>query len=439
MIKYKVRPTSKKLVKRANSKQPVRNYNFNAFGSSTLPDYSFEAVDTLVDEDPVADGAIQHFIDKVMEGDYNILKKNDFAYDRALENDLRYNHAWDTKIIRRIAKVGKLYKNVFVEIVRGIDGVTPTDYNVLDSLNIDVQMKTNGDPTLYRSKKPDEGTGNYAEWQPKNIIWLKFDAKDNGWAPVNIKTLYTVLMQKYYINRFVSWAWQTGQYRVVHNFKTTNDDVIQDFVAYNSKSDTDFTQPFLAGGEYVHDLLRDMKEIESLTEYLKYLDNQTVINLRVPPIDAGIPETSGRSNADAQSNNLNTHIKSFKKVVQDGMNELFKKTNRGTNIFVFAPVDKFEEKLIFENVQMLKGAGMTDQALREYMRDKGIVFETKQLFNKPEEMGTKDPEAAPSRQRKPEGSANAKIGTGTQGTTREDQLVKRAFDSYEPSDQWAEY
>ena len=91
---------------------------------------------------------------------------------------------------------------------------------------------------------------------------------------------------------------------------------------------------------------------------------------------------------------------------------------------------------------MMKSINMTDEAIKEYMRDKGIVFEAKQLFDIPEPVAvpgaSPDPEAAPSRERKGEGEANAKIGTGNESTTREDQLVKKAFD-IEPSDQWRHY
>ena len=120
------------------------------------------------------------------------------------------------------------------------------------------------------------------------------------------------------------------------------------------------------------------------------------------------------------------------------MNELFTKTGRGNSIWIYAPVDKFEVKLILENVRIMKSISMTDKAVREYMLDNGIVFETKMLFDKPVEAPSTDPEAAPSRERKGEGAANAKIGTGTQGTTKDSQLVKKAYD-YDIAEQWRFY
>jgi len=428
-----------KLVKRAHSKQTLPDYYWNSSGATVLPDFSFDEVMNLIDNDPVATGATQQFIDKVVEGEYSIVNWKTKKNDEATENNLRYKHKFDSEILRMAAKVGKLFKNVFLEIVRESDGITPKAYNILDSKNVDPQTQPNGDPLKYRTKLPNPSTGEYGEWSAKDIIWMKFDKIGNGWAPVDIKALYTVLMQKRFINRFITWAWQTGQYRVIHNFKTTNDDVVQDFVAYNSKVDNDFTKPFLVSGDYIHSMLRDVKEFENIEAFLKYLDNQILILLRVPPIDAGVPDASGRSNADAQSNSFSTHIQSFKQVITDGINEMFQKTNRGTSAMLFGPADRFSEKMVFEVCLTMKQIGFTDTAIEEYLYNKGMVWDTSKLFEPLEDtkIGNKFDESSqlpedlskyPSRTTKSEGESSKSIGSGSQATTREDQLTKRAFD-----------
>lgn len=432
-----------KLVKRAQSKQSLTDYYWNSFGATVLPDFDFDEVMTLIDTDPVASGAVQHFVDKVMEGEWSIVNWKTKKYDEATENKLRYEHKFDSEILRMTAKIGKLFKNVFLEIVREADGVTPKAYNILDSKNVDPQTKPNGDAISYKTKKPNPSTGEYGEWSARDIIWMKFDKLNNGWAPVDIKALYTVLLQKRFINRFISWAWQTGQYRVIHNFKTINDDVVQDFIAYNSKVDNDFTKPFLASGDYTHSMLRDVKEFENIEAFLKYLDNQILILLRVPPIDAGVPDASGRSNADAQSNSFNTHINSFKQVIKDGVNEMFRKVNKGTNAIVFGPSDRFAEKMVFDVCLKMKQVGFTDDAIEEYLFDKGMVWATKQLFEKYEDPkgGNKydlppgnnnvpeDLSKYPSRETKADGEASQFIGAGQEASTRQDQLTKRSFDT----------
>jgi hypothetical protein len=430
--KLVIRGNTSRNIKRAYSKQAVQGFVDNSFGGTLLPNYSFEAVINMIDEDPVATGAIQHFVDKCSEGEWSAVKKDTLQWDSTTDDSLRYDHSFDTKVLRMTYKVGKLFKNVFLEIVRDSDGVSPVGYNILDSTNVEPITAPNGDPISYKTKQPNPSTGRYGEWPSKDIVWFKFDNRDNGFAPVDIKSLYTTLMQKFFINRFVSWAWQTGQYRVVHNFKTANETVIDDFIAYNAKSDNDFTKPFLVSGDYVRAMVRDMSEIDNLVRYQAKLDNDILIALRVPPMDAGIPDASGRSNADAQSNNLNTHIKSFKKVVKAGVDEMLRKTNRGNTVIIFGPVDKFEETMLLENAQKMKAIGFSDDAIKEYLADKGMVWAVKKLFNDVEEVpkvsNPRELDNMPSRLGKNTGAANDKVGTGQQSTTRADQLVKRAFD-----------
>lgn len=436
----------KKLTKKADSKEPIKSYIPTKWSASLLPDFDFQTALDLLDADPVASGAIEHYVDKSMEGNWSIVKKDTGLYDKAFEDKLIHEYGFENEVLRKIFYVGKLFNNVFLEIVTNSDG-SLKDTNILDSTNVEVITKPNGDVIKYKSKIPNPNTGKYAIWTPKEVVWFKFSDRDGGYSHVNIQSLWNTLLQKNYIQRFVTWLWQTGQYRVIHNFKVSDSKVIEDFVAYNRKNESDFKQPFLVQGEYVSSVLRDMKETESLEVLLKYLDGQTLILLRIQPSDAGIPDSSGRSSSDNQSNHVNTHIKSRKKVVKSGIDKMFSLVNHGNNVIVFGPVDKFEVKNILENVQLMKSAGFTDEACVEYMRDNGMVWQDKKVFNEPEEPeaegqpdNPRDKDNMPSRIGKSEGAANEKIGTGSEATTREDQLVKKSFpDVIEPSDQWREF
>lgn len=431
-----VRLVSKgELVKKANSKAPVMGYSWNNVAATLLPNFSFEVVMEMVDNDPIASGAVQQFVDKCMEGDYAVIKKDNKKYDRSFEERLVYDLRFD-QVLRSVFLSGKLYHNVFLELCRDPVDDSVTDINVLDSTIIQPVTKPNGDPLRYESRIPDQETGVKPSWDVKDIVWIKFNNRDGGYAPVNIKSLWTTLNQKKFINRFINWCWQTGQYRVIHNFKASDDKVVQDFIAYNSKVDSDFSKPFLTGGEYQRLMVRDMSEMGNLEAYLKYLDSQIIIALRVPPIDVGIPDASGRSNADAQNNSFAAHVHGWRLVVANSINELFKKMNRGNNALVFGPTDRFSEKSVWENVQIMRSMNVTDEACEEYLADQGLFFESK-VFQEPEEPvngseegldNPRDLDQYPSRIGKGSGEANAKIGTGESGTTRDDQLVKKSFD-----------
>lgn len=439
---------SKKLTKKTDSKEPIKNFTISQWSASVLPDFSFDAALDMVDADAVASGAIEHYVDKSMEGDWAVVKRDSGKYDKSFEDKLIYEHDFENSILRKIFYIGKFFNNVFLEVVTNTDGSLKAA-NILDSTNIEPITKPNGDPISYKSKVPNPVTGEYAKWSADEIVWIKFSDRDGGYGHVNIQSIWNMLLLKNYITRFVTWLWQTGQYRVIHNFKASDDKVVQDFIAYNKKNENDYRQPFLAQGEYAATILRDMKETESLVELIKQINGEILINLRVPPIDAGIPDASGRSNSDAQSNNLNTHIKSRKKVVKSAIDKFFKLINHGNNAFIFAPSDKLEIKGILENVQLMKSAGFTDEVCVEYMRDNGMVWQDDKVFNEPEMLeasgqpkNPRDKDNMPSRIGKGAGEANQKIGTGSESSTREDQLIKRTFeeyDTYETSDQWREY
>ncbi len=360
-----------------------------------------------------------------MEGDRSIVKRDTLKYDEATEKVLEEKYQFRKEIERKNYLMGKLYNNVFIEIIRDSAGKTKA-LNALDPNNIEPNTEPNGDPIKYYSKTRDPITGSRAEWDKNDIVWIKYGDRSQGYAPVDFKALFENLSMKFWVKRYVAWLWKTGQYRVAHVFKQASDAFIQDFIAYNHKHENDFKAPSIIKGDYEAKIIRDMKETDSITTLLEYYDNQTLILLRVPPIDAGIPDASGRSSSDAQSNNLVTHVQSWKKQFQDSVNyDLFPKISKANSLLRYSPVDRFAEKMVLENVQMMKSAGFTNEACTEYMQDKGMfwiakVFEPVEVQSKQE--NPRDLDNMPSRTGKGEGQANAKVGTGEQGTSREDQV-----------------
>jgi len=404
-----------------------KNYIERSDSKNTLRNFSYATDNQTVFTDPVARGAYNHFISKCMEGDYNIVKKDNMSYDKVFEMLLNEKYLFRTTILQKIFAMGKLFNNVFIEIVRDVDNKVKA-LNVLDSTTVKPVTKRNGDPIKYQTtvQNADGSVNVEQEWPEKDIVWIKFGDRTQGFAPVDMKALWTNLLAKEYVTRYVAWLWKTGQYRVLYNPKSASDGDIQDTLAYMKQNDTNFKVPFIFKGELETKILRDMKETEQIEKLLKYYDSQTLILLRVPPIDAGIPDASGRSNADAQSNNLAAEVTCYKKVMEDKLSfELFPKMNKGNNLIRFAPNDRFAEKQVLENIQMMRSFNASEEWIEEYLHDRGMFFGAGKLFEEPVETpmsNPRDKDTAPSRKGKGEGEANKKIGTGSQGTTREDQL-----------------
>ena len=413
-------------MKRDFSKEPLKNYSWSKTDGTIFPDFSFDLVLQLIESDPVAHGAVTHFVDKCMEGDYSIINRKDRAYDRLAELRLEEQYMFRTKILRKTFLMGKLFNNVFIEVVRDSDGKTKS-LNILDTTNIKVNTEPNGDPVSYESKVQNPHTTEYPLWSTDDITWIKFGDRTSGWAPVDMRAVFENLQLKQYVKRYVAWLWKTGQYRVLYNFNKSSNQDIEDFLTYTRKHDRSFDVPFVGKGDIKTSLIRDMRETSSLVELLKYLDSQTLILLRVPPIDAGIPDASGRSNADAQANNIESTVVSTKKVVADYVNfDLFPKINKATKLLVFGPMNRFAIKQYIELTKSMKDMGMKDKAITEFLKDWGMYWEVKTLFNKPE---VNPIDKAFNEDPTKDSNANGKdLGEGNKPqdevTTREDQIKK---------------
>jgi hypothetical protein len=371
---------SKKHIKRDYSKGVVKGYSWNNTEGTVHPDFSFQAVLQLIDNDTVARGALNHFVDKCMEGEYSIIRRDTFKYDREAELRLEEQFMFRTKLLRKIYLLGKLFNNVFIEIVRTTDGSTKA-LNILDSTTIEAITLANGDLVSIKSKIPNPDTGKYQVWDKKDIVWIKFGDRTEGWAPVDMRALWENLLAKSYVSRYVAWLWKTGQYRLMYNFKNSSNQDIQDFLAYARKNDSTYNIPFVAKGDMDVKVMRDIRETSNIIEMLKYYDSQTLILLRVPPIDAGIPDASGRSNADAQANNIETTVMSWKKLVQDYINfELFPKISKSKVLLRFGPVNRFAVKQVLGMTESLQKLGFSEEVMREFLSDNGIFFSEEKLM-----------------------------------------------------------
>ena len=424
---------SKKYLKRSSSKETLRTFTPNKDFATVYPEFSYNAIINMINNDPVARGAVNHFVAKCMEGQYSILKKDTGKHDDAYEKKLEDQYMFRTNILKPIFLLGKLFNNVFVEVVNKTDGETK-QLNVLDTLNIDVITKANGDPIKYMGKTPSKQTGEYPEWKEEEVVWIKFNDRRVGYAPIDLRALWENLLAKEYIRRYVAWLWKTGQYRVIYNFKSgAKQQDIEDFLAFAKRNDNDFKVPFPIQGDLEMQMARDMSESESIIDLLKYYDNQTIILLRVPPVETGLPDSSGRSDADVQGNSLVTDILDMKTTVEDKVSyELFKKMNKGNNILKFGPHDRFAEKQVLENLQIMQSVGATPEFMEEFLHRKGIVFDGN-MFKDPEEQmeGATDENNNPQNPRDKDGF-DSRTGKGVeegnekqdQPTTRQDQLHK---------------
>lgn len=414
-------------LKRDDSKDQILNYSFSTSSQTVFPNFNLSKVTEMMDNDPVARGAFSAYVDKCMEGGYSILKRNTKELDEA--EQLRMEEKWmfNTKVLRKLFIQLKLYNNAFVEIIRNSKKEV-TDVNVLDTENIEPITEPNGDPVMYKSRSIPAGSNEQPTWDEEEIVWYKLNDVSRGWAPVDLKALYTTLLTKEYVLRFMAWLWKTGQYRLTYQFNSgvANRD-INDFLAMARKLDFDFSKPSIYKGEGVAQVLRGMQENESAVKMLEYLDQQILISMRIPGIDAGFMNSGSRSDTDGAKSTLSTHVKSVKSIIADYTNfTLFPRINKSNSFLLFKPTDRLDTAKILDMVTVMSNLGMTDQAKKELLVQEGLAFSGKEWFkpdeDKPTRSTTGQALGAESREGKTEGDMNEQIGTGEESTTRQDQM-----------------
>lgn len=426
----------KDTIKRTNSKGVLATFTPNKGRATVYPNYSLASVAELLDKEPVARGALNHFVSKCMEGPYAIVDKKTKKYNYLEELRLEEQYNFRTEILRKVFLLGKAFNNVFIEIVRTqVFDENSKPYEKTKALNVlytpeyEPITKPNGDLIKLKSKIANPETGEYPEWDAKDIVWFKFGDRSQGYSPVDLKALHETLLMKSWVRRYVAWLWKTGQYRILYNPRSAGDADIEDFIAFLQKNDHDYQVPFIFKGELETKLLRDIKETESIQQLLEYLDSQILILLRVPPVDAGVTDASGRSSADQQNNNLITSISDFKKVVEDYISyKLFPKINKGPYQLRFGPSDRFAVKQAYEIVQIMKSLNMTEDACKAQLNDMGLYYDKDKIFEEPEV----DPITAAAKNPRDKDMAPSRLGKGIgeknqnqeEITTRDDQLKK---------------
>ena len=420
------------LLTRENSRSVVENFSLTQDEQTIFPNFDLRKAADIIFADPVVNGAEKQFVDKCMEGSHHFVKRDTKKLDPSFYQRMEDDFGFRVKVLRSLFVQAFRYRQGFLECIRGGGTNEVVGLNVLDGKNIEPITEPNGDPIKFKWKIPNPKDKKKPEWTKDEIVWFKFYDSNEGWNQIDMKSLYQWVVLKSSIRKYVTWLWRTGQYRPIYNFKDKKGKIEEDFLAFLADNDSDPSKPFITKGDFQVMMARSMDETTSFIELLKYCDQQILINLRIPPIDAGIPDASGRSNADAQANNLSTTVSGQKQVIMDGVNnKLLHLLNRGNNLLLFAPNDRFQKKQILEEAQILQSIGFTNDALEEHFNNGGLYFES-DMFKKEEEQNNspeenpRDLDMMPSRTGEGEGDQYDNEGSGEESSTRDDQLLTRS-------------
>jgi hypothetical protein len=402
------------------------------------PDYNLTTILKMVRQDSVAWGAITTLVDRTIEPGWKVrsgegMRKKDVE---SFLKDRRFD-LWMREVLTQYF----VFSNSFGEIVYLPSGGLK-ELHVIDPTTIRVLTDTHGEVQGYEQRSQ----GVRVTWQADEVLHVTDPNLGlNVWGEVGLRAVYQAVALKAHIKKFLLWLFETNQFRGIYNPKSADLEAIKRSIAFLKESEKNINKPIIFEGEMDYKLMRQLEGFDQVKGLLYKCDEEILNLLQVPPIYAGLPDNSNRSNSDAQERAFNTRIHSVHKLIEYHVDELLNRTKQFDAYFTFNRIfDTTEEKKVLEVANDMKKLGLTNDVIGDYLEEKGLHLtdDEEDPFNSPEDMllaaGKLPPveqeqsEDAPSREPKSTGAGNEKLGTGKRGTTRPDQLVAKtkAFSQY---------
>ena len=413
------------------SKGIVKN-SYYSYSFRKQPEPSPENYDLILQmyqDDPVVQAAITTRGNAILSSGYTI----DGASSAVKAAEKKLDDAgMDFQFMEKLILNGLLYEHVFIEIVDG-----GKELHILETTQMEIKHDEHGTITGYMQRAEN---GVEVDFPKDSIVYIKFNSVSSRvWGEIGLKSLYRTSSTKNFVEKFLNSLAQTNAWRQVFKTKSMHDDDIPGFISYLRAGQEDPNMPIVIkqpsnadDKDNTFEILRKPDDLKEFLGLLDYLRTQMLMELKVPPIMIGLPDSSNRSNSDAQMVAFNTANSAFRKKIEIAFNkQLFPAIGLSTVQFSWNPIDKRNEKDDVEMAERLINMGAEPKMVEKFLRRTGLELPEGTLFKKPEPMmmpGMEQPgkkksmDMYPSRQGKSEGEANQKIGTGQDGTTREDQL-----------------
>jgi hypothetical protein len=428
--------------------KPLHSFTqpFGVGGSRASPD--LPRVLQLIQQDPIALAGIHKLVDRAMENGWyvrGIDKKS--KESKAIEalKLLRFN-----SVLRKVLFHLIMYGNAFIEIVKDGKGEV-VELHVVEPTLMRIEADNVGEVTLYWQDVLQNGkVGEQPQWSPDELVHIKNSFLTNSvWGDVDLLSLEHVLSTKIAMKKFVRWLFETNQFRGFFAFaQQASDPDITNFLAYYKAAQGDPTRPLALRGELEYQLLRDFKDETHYRSWLVKMDEETFVLLGIPPLMAGV-DTGGGSRSVGDSNiiSVNTKVKSVQSLLADMMSfDLLPKIGFDKVEFVFEPPDKKNIKDIIEIAEKMVNMNIKPEYIECFMNAQGFDLSdtADSIFYTPEELAqhalmgqpdvqnkTGSPDQYKSRQGKSDNTGNKRIGTGSAGTSRREQIIAHAEETAE--------
>ena len=402
-------------------------------GQPTLDKPNLDTVIEVFRNEPTVKAAIRSLVDEIIKNNYII--KASPTLKKAIEKELNDKYRFK-QLLRKLVYNSMLYQNVFIEIV--YKNNQPQEMHILETSQMEIYSDKHGEVSHYVQNKGDE----HVTFSTEECIHISLDNVTSMlWGEVDMKTLYKTVALKNEIENFLVRQFKYNKFRDAYSIKNANDAQVKDFINQLKEGRDYPDRELVIDGDIEKIAGRQIDDLNTLVELLNYTRQQILTLLRVPPIIAGIPDNSNRSNSEVQARKaFDGRVLSIQRDISEEItNELFPKLGWKLAEFMFAPIDKRAEKDDIEIIKVLADMGLDDESLLQLIRDTGIQIRDGAKFEKPEPIIPKeDKEDKSGDEDMKDDASPVEHKTGEESETREDQLVGRSKAIQEGLDQYAE-
>ena len=383
---------------------------------------------TLLLQDVDVATAVHKFIDALFYTGWTVTYSNDESEQNKHATKKLLELYKFPKILRQIAVNARLYQKAFVELVKKpmmVNGQTKkvvTELHVLHTPTITPVLNKHGDVVKYIQRVGQEEV----TFSPDDICEIQILPSTAGyWGFYDVEGLWDVVVTKELLEEYVKFLFK---YKKVLPYWSTEQkiskDAYQSFVEGLKKQRNNPAGELIAQGKVKREFFERFQFLEDIENYINHLRGKIFEFFGVPPIAAGFIEGANRSSADTQVRYVwNTSVLAFKNILEYEINyELFPKIGIRARIH-FNPFDRLDLRDRIENALKLKALGISNKTI-EYFLKQGTLPEditfTRQTDNSKRVNDKITNLTSPSRQ--PRNPDVKEIRTGSESTTREDQI-----------------
>ena len=377
-----------------------------------------DTVMEVVRNEPTVKAAIRAIVDEILKNGYIIKTKNKTLKNQ-IERELKEKYRF-SKTLKQLVLNLLIYQNAFLEIVYKDN--QPDEMHILETTEMEIISDEHGEVLGYKQDAGDR----QVDFSVDEVVHISLDnITSNLWGEVDIKTLYKTISLKQFLETFLTNLFRLDKFRDAWRINEASEEMVKDFVNNVKLAREHVDRELVFQGDIEKIPGREIKDLDKLVELLNYTRQQILTLLRVPPIIAGIPDNSNRSNSEIQARRaFDGRIKSLQADIADELSwELFPLMGWKQADFEFAPIDKRAEKDDIEIIMALKNIGLDDKSLLEYIRTVGIQLPEGAKIEK-QEFGGKNP--FPPSRKPADKDGMPKHETGEESSTREDQLIGRS-------------